>query len=415
MAGARKTILFLSALDFKEKSIQVIRKTPEAFVASGWRVIHVVARDDSRYGNYSYERVIDPKGVEVCRFVMPMTRCYDSIKNKVLRTVFSKIRSYLSVFIIASIGFRLIKKNVVDVVYGYEVDGVLAANLLKAMGLIRGKVLVSRFQGTFFYSYLSSKRYLKALLNWDHFLALYLHADISIMTDDGTQGDKALMAIRSRNLENIRFWVNGVDQFEPDTNTFSTKWDIKETDTVMLTVCRLESWKRVERGIQVLSELVHRFGVKSIYYFIVGDGSQKQDLQKLASELRVSQQIVFVGAVPQNEVNFFLSRADFYISTYDYSNVGNPLLEAIRANKVIFTLNNGDTASWIQHFQNGFIYDIDSDFISDMATDIHKLLLEPEYISHIKNAIRNTEVKRLWTWQQRFEAEVNAITDLVVT
>lgn len=32
----KKTILFLSALDFKEKSIQVIKKTPEAFVKAGW-------------------------------------------------------------------------------------------------------------------------------------------------------------------------------------------------------------------------------------------------------------------------------------------------------------------------------------------------------------------------------------------
>jgi len=49
-----KTILFLSALDFKEKSIQVIRKTPEAYLKYGWKVFYVVARDNSKYGNYFY-------------------------------------------------------------------------------------------------------------------------------------------------------------------------------------------------------------------------------------------------------------------------------------------------------------------------------------------------------------------------
>jgi len=32
-------------LDFKEKSIQVIRKTPEAYIEAGWDVHYVVARD----------------------------------------------------------------------------------------------------------------------------------------------------------------------------------------------------------------------------------------------------------------------------------------------------------------------------------------------------------------------------------
>lgn len=50
-----KKILFLSGLDFKDKSIQVIRKTPEAYVNSGWSVHYIVARDTSSKGNYYYE------------------------------------------------------------------------------------------------------------------------------------------------------------------------------------------------------------------------------------------------------------------------------------------------------------------------------------------------------------------------
>ena len=48
---AKRKILFVSALDFKEKSIQVIRKTPEAFAAADWDVDYLTARDYSRRGN----------------------------------------------------------------------------------------------------------------------------------------------------------------------------------------------------------------------------------------------------------------------------------------------------------------------------------------------------------------------------
>ena len=64
-----KKILFLSALDFKEKSIQVIRKTPEAYAAAGGDVDYIVARDDVKNGNYSYEEVINPQNINVKLFL----------------------------------------------------------------------------------------------------------------------------------------------------------------------------------------------------------------------------------------------------------------------------------------------------------------------------------------------------------
>ena len=44
---------------------------------------------------------------------------------------------------------------------------------------------------------------------------------------------------------------------------------------------------------------------------------------------------------------------------YESSNVGNPLLESIRLNKLILTLDNGGTSEWISHKVTGFIYPVD--------------------------------------------------------
>ena len=59
-----KKILFISGIDFKEKSIQVIRKTPEAYVKRGWDVHYLVLRDVSKRGNYYYEEPLNPSGVQ---------------------------------------------------------------------------------------------------------------------------------------------------------------------------------------------------------------------------------------------------------------------------------------------------------------------------------------------------------------
>ena len=77
-------VLFLSSLDFKEKSIAVIRKTPEAYVAAGWDVTYIVARDTAANGNYSYEAVIDPEGMRIERFRWPIPRIRERLRGPLL-------------------------------------------------------------------------------------------------------------------------------------------------------------------------------------------------------------------------------------------------------------------------------------------------------------------------------------------
>jgi len=69
-----KKILFISGLDFKEKSIQVIRKTPEAYVAADWEVDYIVARDNSLFGDYHYEDEINPEGINITRVYWPFAK-----------------------------------------------------------------------------------------------------------------------------------------------------------------------------------------------------------------------------------------------------------------------------------------------------------------------------------------------------
>ena len=122
---------------------------------------------------------------------------------------------------------------------------------------------------------------------------------------------------------------------------------------------------------------------------------------------------MFHGALKHEEAIKLLLSCKLYISTYDLSNVGNPLLEAIRANKIIFTLNNGDTSAWIKHRENGFIYDINDSTVDDMAHDIVDLISDPLLMDQIKRNIQITEQEKLWTWNERMQAEFSEIEKLV--
>lgn len=61
-----------------------------------------------------------------------------------------------------------------------------------------------------------------------------------------------------------------------------------------VTVCRLSTVKGLERTIQAFSEL-YRTGYQNFYWVIVGDGPERQQLEKLAIECDICNQIVFEG------------------------------------------------------------------------------------------------------------------------
>ncbi|MCE5286395.1 MAG: glycosyltransferase [Pelosinus sp.] len=412
----KKTILFLSALDFKEKSIQVISKTPQAYVQAGWDVNYIVARDITKKGNYFYEREFNPHGVNVDRFYMPFSGLIDRMRNYFMELVVRKIVGYISVFMLAYSGFKFLKHNKVDVIYGYEVHGILAVNILKIMNTIKNVKVISRFQGTFMNEYITNKQFIKLLLKCDHILALYLPSDLCIMTNDGTQGDRALTKLKSKNCYNYRFWVNGVDEQKlPYERIVKMKetLNISNNQCVFLTVCRLESWKRVDRGINAVAELIKEYNLTNVVYYIVGDGSERENLCNLIKSLNMDLQIKLIGAINNLEVKNYLNIADFFISTYNGSNVGNPLLEAIRAHKIIFTLNNGDTGEWIEHKKNGFIYNITDDLNKRMAQDMYEIIINKCLREKILFNIKQTEFEKLWTWQQRLSAEVCEVERLI--
>jgi glycosyltransferase involved in cell wall biosynthesis len=408
-----RSILFISALDFKEKSIQVIRKTPEAYVQAGWDVRYIVARDTTNRGNYFYENEINLPGMDVERVNWPLQRLRDVAQGRWLLYAITRLAGLLVVLQLAMRAARSFRSEPADVIYGYEMHGVLAARLMRFLGVGRKAKFVTRFQGTWLMDILEKKQWMRFCANIDQIIALRSECDLAIMTDDGTRGDQALRRLGSPALPKLCFWVNGTDT----PSTILDKWairaalDIPACMTMLVSVSRLEKWKRIDRGIELAARL-HHSGAK-VAYVVVGEGTEGMQLRKAASDAGVADQIKFVGGVPQQEVFNYLNAADFFVSMYDLSNVGNPLLEAIRLRKIIVTLNNGDTGRWIQHGANGLIYDVTADLIPNASNDILRAVEDKAWRKNLLEGVDTLARERLWTWKERLEEEVSHVEQLI--
>jgi glycosyltransferase involved in cell wall biosynthesis len=182
-----------------------------------------------------------------------------------------------------------------------------------------------------------------------------------------------------------------------------------ENKVVGICVSRLVSLKRVDRCIDITNAIVNKYKVKNFVLLVAGDGVELQRLMDQVRELNIAENVIFLGAVENHDIYSYLSISQFFISMYAVSNVGNPMLEAIKSKKVIFTLNNGDTSRWICHKKNGYIYDENSDFIDKVACDIVELIAQPYRVKLIAQQIEITSNSLLYDWDTRLSMEFDDI------
>ena len=403
-------ILFVSAIDFKEKFIQVIRKTPEYYAKKGVEVDYVVARDNLLTGNYFYEDEIAPEGVDVYRVYWPFPKMRARLP-RYPSLILTKLASILVVLKLILKSRLAIKKNDYDVVYGYEIQGVIAVALMRKLGLVKNMKVISRFQGSFLNEMIEGKQYARLAFNFDALVAMKCKCDLMVLTDDGTKANQAVEKISPK--AKYIFVPNGVDI--PDKNN-SGQCELlvekQEEVLIFVSVSRLVGWKRVDRCLDLFKEIMDSYEGDAEYW-VLGDGEERSELEERASKLGLRNKVKFLGAVKQSEVFGLLGQADVFLSMYDHSNVGNPLFEAMRLNKLIVTLDNGDTGLWIKHGFNGFIYNPNNLKFNQVSADVLAALSNAEQYANILHNLKLTADEKLWTWDERLLFEFNEVSQLL--
>jgi glycosyltransferase involved in cell wall biosynthesis len=401
--GEQRCILIISALDFwsmgKGKGAPSLWQTLKGYADRGWHVYFIT----SNKGLDSVDEV--HPNIRVTRFDTKWLKKLMRIKKV---GFFARLFWWIWFQIVAFVKAQQIRANTsIDVVYAYEVSAVPVAKVLSRLWRVP---MVSRFQGTILKVALMNRRFWK-IRAWEHVVGLKIPADLVIMANDGTQGDRVLQQL-GVNMHKVKFWMNGVDR-EIFMNVPSTQ-EIRKTlnlgvERILLTVSRLDTWKRVDRSIQALPEVLKSF--PDTLLIIVGEGHEREKLERLVCKLGVKNNVRFEGAVSHNEIPKYLAVADIFLSLYDWSNVGNPLLEAMMAGKCIITLNNGDTAQFVKDEYNGILLEYDE--LPTLPNVIKRLLADDNLRNQLGANARKFAEENFWSWKERMEAEIQAVEALL--
>lgn len=328
------------------------------------------------------------------------------LKSRLLSGLLRLLHKYFLYIRYQVDGVRALNKHAseADIIYAYEIGFVPAVKIFCQKNK---KKWVSRFQGTILTDLVQPSGLMRKIRLYcqffDHIAALKILAPLTIMTDDGTKGDQVLQFLRRTSLcARVDFFKNGVDS--PDLNVGDLKpyeQAHNTNDIVFSSVSRVQRWKRLDRSVEIF-EVFTRTHPQS-HYYIVGEGSELGCIKELVASKKLEDKITFLGSLEKSQVYKLLTDSKYFLSSYELSNLGNPLFEAIFCSAIVATLDNGSTSEMIEDQVTGLL-SAEGKYI-----DNAEKLVALESDQALQQAI-NTQAQRAFSrimdsWDQRMDKE----------
>lgn len=126
-------------------------------------------------------------------------------------------------------------------------------------------------------------------------------------------------------IEVERFYVENVDKKQ--VAHLKKYFKIKKNDFVIIFVGRLAEEKNVEFLIEVEKELCKQNS--AIKLLIVGDGPDRNKYEDLAKKLKISDQVIFTGKVPWEEIPCYYQLANLFVTASKTETQGLTVVEAM--------------------------------------------------------------------------------------
>jgi len=144
---------------------------------------------------------------------------------------------------------------------------------------------------------------------------------------------------------------------------------LSRSRVTLLYVGRLEKYKNVDIAIKVLKKLGDNYVLQ-----IIGDGSYKQELERLVSSLGL-QNVIFQGALSDEEVYEQFNNCDVLVNFSEIEAFGISVLEAMAAGKPAVVSNKFGLKELAKKFPSAvFSVDVEKMCISEIAQTIEYAL-----------------------------------------
>lgn len=398
-----------------------LRETLRGHVRGGHKILVILPRYDLFSDESVPSTICLNEGYEVyvaaCRWLPTIKKiraCARRLSGG--KSVFYPARWLLNVTMLLCLTFSLglaaldvFKKGFIPhLVYAHNQYAALAGFLLRCLWRVPN---VTRLYGTFLAD-LMKKPFVT--LRYPTAAAGYLvPSSLLICGNDGTRGDEVARKFRVPD-QRFRFWQNGVEPpSRPPELTrdelvrrFGAK--LRAERKWVVSCSRLSYWKRIDRMLHGLA--VCKASGVDCQLLVVGDGPERERLQKLVVELGVSGDVVWLGTVTHDDIWALMNVADVFMITNDVTNRCNPLYEAAWAGLPVVSLVDPSTSDLLQDKENALL--ADKDDTTALGKKLAEVCSDTDLAENLRNAQRKLAAS-FWTWEERMRIEVNELEKLV--
>ncbi|MEO0756158.1 MAG: glycosyltransferase family 4 protein [Cyanobacteria bacterium J06648_16] len=136
----------------------------------------------------------------------------------------------------------------------------------------------------------------------------------------------------------------------PPVSTAEADWRLPAYGgPTLTTICRLVSWKGVDRLIVSLQQL------PTARLVVAGDGPEREALGTLAERLKLSDRVIFAGRLSRSHIGALLSQSDLFVLNSSYEGLPHVVLEAMAAGVPVVATDVGGTREVVQSDQTGML------------------------------------------------------------
>lgn len=191
-------------------------------------------------------------------------------------------------------------------------------------------------------------------------------------------------------------FLNQSEAVPAEANTIRLKYG--ETTKIIVTVCRLTPWKGVDGVIRILPKLKQEFG--DLKFLVLGDGQELVNLKKIAADLRVSDQVEFLGRVPHRQTVEIMSSVDLLVLNTNYEGLSHVLLEAMSVGVPIVASNAGGNPELISQNENGILVNYNNldELFEGVKTILGNKELADRFVASSKEKLKK------FNWEKNIEA-----------
>ena len=196
-----------------------------------------------------------------------------------------------------------------------------------------------------------------SMIRWiKKLIKTYVVQKADVVTADAQSLMKEIMRLGAP-LGKVKVISHGVSlkEFNPNkkSSLFRKTLKIPPASKVVISTRNLEKVYDVETLIKAIPSVIK--AKSNVHFLVVGEGTQKGYLRKIADGLNVQKHVTFVGKIPNEEVAEFLANSDIYVSTSLSDSTSVSLLEAMAAQLPAVVTDIEGNREWIKDGENGFV------------------------------------------------------------